>query len=355
MMMKTVRYHLAATWVLTVLFGAAASCAADYPHPTTNIPSLVDIGRQKAMFDDPRPYLNQYGPKQVLPEGLYKQLTYDMEEMKKRWSDLVGFSAPGEVGKIAPEIKPGKYTYKDLDKYPGLRKLMYEDLQKRIVKPGEASFPGSISEFEIIPTRQYFWALPASEVTKKNLHKSKLDEKGYLIKETWGPDIPSRSRKAGSRRSRSCTMLRSDTWVGSGLFSRRQDSRLHGGLRMDFEGTYTLRIFRYAGRCLLASYGYFDEAARRREEAKAFVLSYVAPRDLAGAVQTGITYLDSEKLDSLVRIEGSVYDFGGVSLTGHAIPLSQKCEMVWQIVAENVGKDLIYNPTTLCICMYPIL
>ena len=56
--------------------------AGDIPHPDTYVPSRAEIEKHKAPFDDPRPYLTTFGPKQVVPPALYEKLTYDIEEMK---------------------------------------------------------------------------------------------------------------------------------------------------------------------------------------------------------------------------------------------------------------------------------
>ena len=120
---------------LAVFAAPMITLAGDIPHPSTYVPSRAEVEKHKAPFDDPRPYLTTFGPKQVLPPSLYEKLTYDIDAMKEMWAELVGFRAPDVVGKIAPEIKPGKYTSKDLNKYPGLKKLMWPDLYDRI-KPG---------------------------------------------------------------------------------------------------------------------------------------------------------------------------------------------------------------------------
>jgi hypothetical protein len=43
--------------------------------------------------------------------------------MKQETPALISFKAPELVGKVAPEIKPAKYTSNDLEKYPGLKEL----------------------------------------------------------------------------------------------------------------------------------------------------------------------------------------------------------------------------------------
>ena len=298
---KTVSIQLPVLGLCIVLLFFPAFClSGEYPDPLTYLPSLADIDAQKKMFDDPRPWLTHFGPKQLLPDKMYEQLTYDVGSMKKQWSDLVGFTAPGEVGKISPEIKPGKYICKDLDKYPGLRKLFYKDLLERI-KPGGPPFAGSIPEFEIIPTRQYYWSLPISELTKKNLHRARLDEKGYIIKDTWegGYPFPRPEGKFKAQQIMYNVEKRYVGWGGDCFFLARLTSYTKS-LRIDFQGIFNVKMLRLAGRCLLAPYGYYDEGARKREEVKTFALTYISPRDFSGGLQTGMTYNDSEKPDALM-------------------------------------------------------
>ena len=286
--------------VLMAFLHVSALFAADFLHPTTYLPGFADVEKQKAMFDDPRPYLEQYGPKHVLPADLYKNLTFDVEEMKKQWLDLVGIRAPEVIGKISPEIKPGKYTYDDLEKHPGLKTLMYEDLIKRI-KPGGPPFAGSIPEFEIIPTRQYYWALPVSDLTKKNLNRARLDDRGYLVQNTWEGGYPF-PRPEGKFRAQQIMYNFEKRYLGWGQnyhITGRAVS-FNSSLRIDFRTVYSVRQIGLAGRCFMEPYGYFDESARKRGEEKALTLFWTEPRDLAGAVQTSITYLDAEKPDAIM-------------------------------------------------------
>jgi len=88
--------------------------SAQIPDPKTYIPSTSEIEKHKKPFDDPRPYLKEFGPKQVLPKDLYAKLSFDEEKMRSLWSEIVGFRAPDVVGKIAPEIKPGKYRFRKI-------------------------------------------------------------------------------------------------------------------------------------------------------------------------------------------------------------------------------------------------
>ena len=86
--------------------------------------TVEEFLKAKADFDDPRPVLKDMSFKKMIPPEVYGKLIYDVEEMKKLWAECVGFKSPDEVGKIAPEIKPGKYSYMDKGKNPGLKELM---------------------------------------------------------------------------------------------------------------------------------------------------------------------------------------------------------------------------------------
>ena len=91
------------------------------------------------------------------------------------------FRATEEVGKIAPEIKPGKYTIDDKEQYP-FKELMPPMYFNRFDKPHgqEVNHAGKFTEFEIVPTRQYYWNIPIAEATEKNIGKAFQDENGYL-------------------------------------------------------------------------------------------------------------------------------------------------------------------------------
>ena len=59
--------------------------AAELPHPKTYMRTWAELDEQKAFFDDPRPLLKTWGPKQIVPPEVYDQVTFDPEEMKKQW------------------------------------------------------------------------------------------------------------------------------------------------------------------------------------------------------------------------------------------------------------------------------
>ncbi|MGZ4857690.1 MAG: hypothetical protein ACXVZU_04965, partial [Methanobacteriaceae archaeon] len=136
--------------------------------------------KAKAYYDDPRPlYAGELAWEKILPPEVLAKLSYDVETMKKEWADLIGFKAPDVVGKIAPDIKPGKYTYQDKDKFPGLKELMVPSIYA-LFKPAGPPLAGCFPEMTVVPTTQFYWALPVIRETKKNMGRAKLDDQGYL-------------------------------------------------------------------------------------------------------------------------------------------------------------------------------
>jgi hypothetical protein len=274
--------------------------AADIPHPTTYSPTPSEIEKHKKLYDDPRPYLKEWGPKQILPKGLYEKLCFDEKKMMSIWAELVGFRAPDVVEKIAPEIKPGKYTYKDLEKYPGFKQLMWPDLYKRI-RPGGPPHMGNIPEFEIIPTRQYYWALPIAEATKQNEGKTKLDKNGYIIPESWkgGYPFPKPSGEFKVQQIMYNIEKRTLAW-DSNMILLPHCLGFTKNLKLDFDCLFEVHHLKLAGRTLIEPYGWFDKRAEQRGESKTFLLPYLTPRDIAGTTFSALYFLDPNKADQLM-------------------------------------------------------
>ena len=175
---------------LSAAFIASAAWAADEMPPAESyVPDLKEIMKQKALVDDPRDLFKTYHPKDTLPPEVWAYMHFDIEKMKKMTAEIVGFTAPEQVGKIAPEIQPGKYTYQDLEKYPGLKDLFPPVILGNI-KAGGPPLSCNIQDFEIAPTIQFHWSLPICEATKKNLGKTKLDKEGYRVAGTWESGVP---------------------------------------------------------------------------------------------------------------------------------------------------------------------
>jgi len=299
------------------------------PHPSTYVPTFADILKHKEQYDDPRPYQTTLGPKQVLPPELYEKLTYDIKEMKNTWAKVLGFRSPDIVGKIAPEIKPGKYTYQDKDKYPGLKALMWPNMYERI-NPGGPPHAGNIPEFEIVPTRQYYYALPIAECTLENEGKTKLDDEGYAMWDTWeaGLPFPKPSGKFKAQQIMYDVEKRYISW-GLNFFIKGWIHGFTKDLKKDFDGTYDVSHVRLAGRCLMPPYGWYDERAKKRGEFKTFVMGFLSPRDVTGTAQGALAYLDADKMDQNMIYIPSLRRIRKMSATDTQDPI--------------MGQDLIYD------------
>jgi hypothetical protein len=159
------------------------------PHPKTYMLSPSQVSKIIKMLDDPKDLIVTYPLKDAVPPEVYSMLTFDIDEAKKLTEEIVGLRSPDLVNKIAPEIKPGNYTYQDLENSPGLKDLFIPEFLRHI-KPGGPPLIGNVPEFEIIPTRQIYWYTKFCRATKENLGKTKLDKDGYIVPMSWQGGVP---------------------------------------------------------------------------------------------------------------------------------------------------------------------
>jgi len=332
---------LAVFVMLSAGAGLAAAEEFDIPHPSTYVPTHADLLKHKKWYDDPRPYLTTFGPKQVLPPELYEKLSYDVDEMKKVWADAVGFKAPDVVGKIAPDFKLGKYTYKDKEKYPQIKELMWADMYKRF-NPGGPPHGGNFPEIEVVPTQHYYWSLPIGQASKQNMGKTKLDEQGYPDWTTWQGGYPF-PRPSGKFKAQQIMYNVEKRYLGWGL-NFYILGNVHGfmkNMKQDFNGLYDVVHLRLAGRCLLGSKPWLDTRAEKRGEFKTFILGFLAPRDVAGAAQSALYYLDINKSDQLMMYLPSLRRIRKMTSTDSQDPVMGQD----QIYDDNEGWMQKLSPT----------
>ena len=140
-------------YLVTVFSQAALSSGEQLSDPSTYIPKIGETGKKN--FDDPND-LNVTQPlKDFLPSEIWNAMIGDLEKMKNDSAELLGYTAPDLVGNIAPEIKPGKYTYKDLERYPGLKELFPPLVVEHFIKPGGPPFEPLVAKrtCKLFPTR----------------------------------------------------------------------------------------------------------------------------------------------------------------------------------------------------------
>lgn len=280
---KTARHSLF-FWLSFAVLVLPAWADEKLPHADTYTPHPSEASKILPAMDDPRDKMVALPLKKRVPPEIWECLIIDEEKSKTLTAELVGFRSPDLVSKIAPEIKPGKYTYRDLDQYPGLRDLFAPEMLIRI-KPGGPPLICNISEFEIIPTRQLYWYTRLCETTKRNLGKSQLDEKGYIAPSSWegGYPFPQPSGKFRAQQiyynfeKRSgtldiCYALRSEAFA----FDRN--------LKIDKYGQFAANFFKLMGRTLFPPYGFFDQRARKNSEFTTFSTVLYEPRSQRGMV-----------------------------------------------------------------------
>ncbi len=275
-----------------------AYAAEQLPHPQTYMVHPGQVSKIIKMLDDPKDLIVTYPLKDAVPPEVYRMLTFDIEDAKMVTEEIVGFKSPDLVGNIAPEIKPGKYTYKDVEKSPGLRELFPPEFLS-FIKPGGPPLVGSIPEFEIIPTRQLYWYPGICRLTKQNLGKAKLDQSGYIVPLSWQGGIPF-PRPSGKFKARHVLYnfeKRSAETFERCVMLNGESMGYDKNLKMDKYNLYTANFIRLMGRSLFPPYGWFDERARKNGEFTAFGNTLFEPRASRGTVILQYSYDDPHKMD----------------------------------------------------------
>ena len=284
--------------LLTVTFSPIASRGTEsLPHPDTYMPHISEVLGFKKIIDDPSDLIVAHPLKSAMPAEIYNLMTFDVEEAKKKTAEILGFKSPDLVGKIAPESKPGKYTYQDLEEYSGLKELFPPEILLHI-KPGGPPLVASIPDFEIIPTRQLYWFLRLCEITKQNLRKTELDKDGYIVPLSWQGGFPF-PRPSGKFKAQQVyynfekRIGTFDTCFVSKNESMSFDKNL---VRDKYNQTGNYKI-KFMGRTLFPPYGWFDEKAKSNGEFLSFLSVTLLPRELSGTVLLNHKYDDPDKMD----------------------------------------------------------
>jgi len=252
----------------------------------------------KTYYDDPRPlYDGDLAWRKILPPEVLSKLSYDEETMKKEWADLIGFKAPDVVGKIAPDIKPGKYTYQDKDKFPGLKELMIPN-HYALFKPTGPPLAGSFPEITVVPTTQLYHALPIIRETKKNMGRTKLDDLGYLNDATWVAGFPFPRPEGKFLAQQYIYNWEKQLVMGENAWTLHDARGWNRNLREDTVGNIQQLDLKLSGRVLMPPYGWFDERAKNAGEYTSVFLLYDMPRDMYGNAMTRIAYRDRDTFDS---------------------------------------------------------
>ncbi len=265
--------------------------------------SMSKLKKMKSFLDDPTPFFEviENGKALMSAEG-WNEALIDVDAAKEQWAEIVGFKAPDVVGKIAPEIKPGKYTIADKDKY-AFDKLMPKVIYDRFSKPSEKGkkHGGNFTEFEIVPTRQYFQHPGVSKATKAGRGKSKLDADGYLDYATYEGGYPF-AAPSGDQKA--------DQIVYNALIEYQHYPEEYAQqvatwgfdkkLNIDFRGAAKWYFMRLGRRVKQAPLGWYDSRTEKKGEKYSYLYIATAPRDLYGNAYLNTKYYSPDKMNNLL-------------------------------------------------------
>jgi hypothetical protein len=327
---------------LTAALLPLAAWAADeyeWPAPENWLPSADEALNKKKTIDDPADLFKTWHPRDIVPPEMWKLLVHDQEEMKKQTKESLGFASPELVGKIAPEIKPGNYTYQDLEKHPGLKELFTPVIYKTI-KKGGPPFVCSIMDFVIEPTQQLHWPLPVCEATRKNVGKTKLDDQGYIVPKTWqgGVPFPKPSGKFKAQQVFYNMEKRFTQWDDCN-FLTGEGLAFDKNLKVDKYNKYFKKTIRFMGRCLLPPYGWFDERAEKRGEFKAYTVAIFEPRANKGLGTMLYMYDSPKKPDPMMMYLPSMRRIRKFAATDTQDPNGDVCYDDMTYLSQKITPD----------------
>jgi hypothetical protein len=309
---------------LMIIVSGAEGWAQKYEY------GIKELEKYKAPINDPAPFYTKVeGFKKLMPEEAYNKVTYDVETMKKVWADTIGFKAPDVVGKVHPEIKPGKYTYKDKTKLP-FDKLMWKHMYDRFNPPAASGkrHVGNFTEIEIVPTKQYYHSLPVAEATKKHAGSVKQHSNGYINNESYVEGIPF-PRPSGPHKAQQIMHNWEKNYNLDGEFYWEHVFGYTSDLRNDYEGMATAYAMRLQGRVKAEPLGWLDERAKNQKELKVFQYMSQAPRDLFGNILNILQYIDPNKDDLFLMYINSLRRIRKMTASDTQDPA--------------VGQDMIYE------------
>lgn len=265
--------------------------------------SGTDIAKYKSVLDDPRPFITDtQGGKRFASESHWKRISHDAEAAKAAWAEVVGFKAPDVVGKIAPEIKPGRYTLDDKEKLP-FDKLMPKILYDRFNQPGGQgkNHAGNFTEFEVVEPRQMFHYMGVATATSVNDGKAQLDEKGYLRYETLKPGYPF-ARPSGPQKAWQIVYngLVEAQYMYENLVTRVAVYGFDRSFDLDYRGSGVWYLVKLANRVKQEPLGeWYDEKAKKAGEKLASLWQATAPRDEYGSATLTVKYQDPSRINAL--------------------------------------------------------
>ncbi|MBW2369803.1 MAG: DUF1329 domain-containing protein, partial [Deltaproteobacteria bacterium] len=293
-MMKKINYFAAIiTTVLVTLQPAWAIVAV-----SDNEYKAGELIKIKAPLDDPRPFWDLVdGWRKLLKPETIEALTHDPDKAKAVWAEAVGFKAPDIVGKIAPEIIPGKYTLADKTRLP-FDKLMSKLDYGRFNKPGDQGInvAANFTEFEVTPPRQLYHTQRLAEDTLKNVGTAKQSDDGYPLYETFMPGYPF-PRPSGPQKAWQIILNSNELQhLPDDLGSYAEQAGVNTRFKEDSRSKGRFHQIKLCRRSKMAPLGqYYDKRAEKYDERYAYYYEGIAPQNIYGNAYVLIKYNNPDK------------------------------------------------------------
>ncbi len=267
-----------------------------------NYTEWTELEACKNLLDDPRPALKCN--LEASGDQVVRSLSFDVEKGSRAWAEMVGFKSPDLVGEMVPEIKPGRYTLEDKARLP-FDKLMPPLFYERFNEPGGQGkgFAANYTEFEVIPTRQYWMHLAVADASIKNQGTAKLDEQGYMLYDTYKGGIPF-PKPSGPQKGwqilynyiESYTYFQGEDYLSqTAAFGVDSNFKIDRKTKGDY---YAMRLFQRLMRDPKGEW--YDERARKEGEKQVVFYEAIEPRDLYGNAYMLSKRVNPDEMDNLL-------------------------------------------------------
>ena len=294
-------------WKITNFFVAlliavptAAFAGTDFG---SNVYQVDELHAVKKPLDDPRP-LHNPEPfwKKDLRKDTWEAITCDPEKAKALWAEVRGFTTPEVVGKVAPEIKPGKYTLADKTRLP-FKELMIPAVYEMFNEPGAngKNLALNFTEFEVMPPRQMYHHTAVSEATLKNNGMAKLQESGYITKGTVQSGYPF-PRPSGPQAGWQILYNSSvePQHYYDDFLSFGETFGFNRNFKIDYRGAGYWHTIKLGRRVKVPPLGWYDKQAEKQGQRVINYFDATAPRDYYGNAYLDTSYFDPEKLNNML-------------------------------------------------------
>ena len=163
--------------------------------------------------------------------------------------------------------------------------------------PANLPLRANYSTINVVPTRQYYWALPLTRATKDNQGTPQLDDQGYLQYETYASGFPF-PRPEGTFKAQQIMYNWEKRYVnGDSAYLFEEVKGFNKNLEEDFHSIMDMITVKFEGRVIMEPLGFFDEQARKNHESRINFNTVYSPRDMYGSCFAMVSYADAEKMD----------------------------------------------------------